>query len=439
MDEKKLDRFIFIFTTAPAGLGHLRVTDALYQGLPKALTSYLIGSRDQKLALLHRVISIHPFTRYLMEQVQKGILEDWFTKIYRFYLRIPTSTFYEQITAVYWQNKKMRRIDSVVVIATHFGLAYQLAAIKKKLQKELGTKIYLVVQVTDDTSQHIWYVQGADIIFLSSDYIRNELIKYGQKVHLPKVRFEINPYPISPLLSNKLKFEDYQNRLSQVDFRSNSFIHISIPIPGAAVGLNYFDILVSSLRQKSNRFIFHIIGKQAPFTATFINKCRRFLNVDLHVSLNDWEVVQQYNHQYQRRVISLEVTKPSEQAFKALANPTQRGGVILLFSRPVGRQEYENLYFLRRHHLIPTQKQQNEILAAFNSDQKYSDSTLWRGIILPDNPKIAAEFIFWAIKSGLFSQMMAFRHKEPLGNELGSNGVSIFWKKLSNFFYLRHF
>lgn len=430
MDEKELNRRIFIFTYAPAGLGHLRVVNALRQGLPANTVSCLLGADDKFITSFHRFTSIHPLTRWLMERIQRGVLEDIFTVCYRWYLRFPHRQIHRELSSLIQEHQP--RLQKIVIIATHFGLAHRLAVEKNRIRQETGISTLLAVQVTDDTPQYIWYIPGADIVFVPSDKTKNELIAYGEKVHLPKVRFETNPYPISPFLSNELSSIQYQDRFDQLNYLSLAPIHICIPIPGAAVGLKYFDILISELRKKSKRFVFHIISKQAPFTLIFINKYHKFSDVDLHVSLDDWEVVQQYDHQYQRRIISLEVTKPSEQAFKALLNPDQIGGSILLFSHPVGKQEYDNLDFLRRHHLIPSAEHQDQIMASFRSDQNYSGPANWRGIILPDDPKISAKFILWAMKSGLFSKMLAFRHSKNVSNELGVNGVDLFWKKISN-------
>lgn len=424
---------LYIFTYAPAGLGHLRVVNALRQGLSKNAISYLLGSDDKFINSFHRFTSIHPLTRWLMERIQRGVLEDVFTICYRWFLRFPHRRIHKKLLLILSLIRKYHpQVRKAVIISTHFGLAHRLAVEKDRLRRETGIPILLAVQVTDDTPQHIWYVSGADIIFVPSDKTKNELLVYGRKNHLPEVNFITNPYPTSSLLSGKLDFANYQNRLSQVDFKCDKSIHIAIPIPGAAVGLNYLDTLIFKLRKKSGRFAFHIIGKQAPFTILFINKYRRYSDVDMHVYPDDWEVVRQYDHQYQRRVISLEVTKPSEQAFKALLDPTQIGGSILLFSRPVGKQEYDNLDFLRRHHLIPSAKHQDQIFTSFTSNQNYSGPADWRGIILPDDPKIASEFIYWGLKSGLFSQMMAFRHKKTFSNELGFNGVNSFWQKIAS-------
>jgi hypothetical protein len=56
-------------------------------------------------------------------------------------------------------------------VCTHFGLAHKLAAIKEKLQKEKQVRMVLVVFVSDDTFQHIWYIDGADLLVVGSQPI----------------------------------------------------------------------------------------------------------------------------------------------------------------------------------------------------------------------------------------------------------------------------
>ena len=48
---------LVIFTTSPAGLGHLRVTDALLEGLPKDAKSFILGAIDPHITYLHRLSS----------------------------------------------------------------------------------------------------------------------------------------------------------------------------------------------------------------------------------------------------------------------------------------------------------------------------------------------------------------------------------------------
>ena len=45
---------------APAGLGHLRIMDALYHGLPDTVNPVVLGSQDESIRIIHRLTSTHP-------------------------------------------------------------------------------------------------------------------------------------------------------------------------------------------------------------------------------------------------------------------------------------------------------------------------------------------------------------------------------------------
>jgi hypothetical protein len=157
----------------------------------------------------------------------------------------------------------------------------------------------------------------------------------------------------------------------------------------------------------------------------------------LHVSSADREVVNMYEHMYMHDIMSLEITKPSEQTFKALLNPRRRGGVLLLFTEPVGRQEVDNLHFLYHHGLLPSKQEQNMLWQKAEKDAEidgeiYHKAQEWRGIILPKDPQKAADFITWLIKNNILLHMM--QKKEDIHtNEVSPDGVSLFWKKVEKF------
>ena len=70
----------------------------------------------------------------------------------------------------------------ILVVSTHFGLAHKLAVVKEKLKKEKGVEIILVVLVSDDTFQHIWYVDGADLLVVPSTFIKKKYAAYGESI-----------------------------------------------------------------------------------------------------------------------------------------------------------------------------------------------------------------------------------------------------------------
>ncbi len=431
---------ILLFAYAPFGFGHLRVTDTLYHGLPKEVNPLLLGSHDRSLTVLYRFMSIHPVARVIMENMQRGIFENIFSDTYRWFLRSNTKNLYQQMETIIEQRLDIP--ETVLVIATHFGLAHQLASIKNKLEKEKRVKIVLIVQVTDDSPQHIWYVDGADMIFVPSEKTKAELIHYGKHNNLPSVRIEMIPYPVNPYLSRHLSEEKYQTRLKQVNPENKALAHIVLPVSGAAVGINFYIKLIDEIQIGSQQYFFHVIAKAAMYTQPFLNEFIKRSSLKLYTSAYDRVVLDNYEDVYDKNVIALEVTKPSEQAFKALLRPTQVGGSILLFAEPVGRQEYDNLDFLRRHHLIPKQTEQAHlwVLAEKNTsleDEQSNDilekATHWRGICLPHDPMKTAHFINWCFHQKIFFAMMQYKSIETDTSEIEPNGVHQFWTKVSDY------
>jgi hypothetical protein len=197
---------------------------------------------------------------------------------------------------------------------------------------------------------------------------------------------------------------------------------------------------MAALRERSERFLFHIVCKDAPFTQDFLSDLAGKAWIDVRAGKEDREVVDSYDVLMQTQTVALEVTKPSEQTFKCLAGTGSRGGVILLFTQPVGTQEFENMDFLRRHALVPS-SETNDQLWAMAADSARIDaallsrlleeSCLWRGVRIPSDPQQAAGFIWWMQTSGFFSRMLAGNLDRKVQDEeyrvLGPDGVAEFW------------
>ncbi len=428
---------MLILTYAPAGLGHLRVTDALYDGLPKNINPIVLGSRDASVQFLHRVTSIHPLARGLFEWLQTGPFALQANRLVRFQSRWNTGIIHEEISRLI--DARFDQPKKILVVATHFGLAHKLAAIKGKLEKEKNVRILLVVLVTDDTFQQIWYVDGADLLVVPSNYIKRKYAAYGKSLG-KSVRIEVNPYPLNPQRMKKLGAVHMAEKKSQLNPRGKEAIRVSIPISGAAVGTLYFSHLMTALHKKTKRFEFHIVSKDAPFTRMFLSQWKGKSWVHLHASKQDREVVDLYDTLLDTEVLSLEVTKPSEQAFKALLGTEERGGVILLFSDPVGQQEFDNLFFLERHGLIPSPDVQKQLWAmaehggeidSASRSRILREARTWRGVRLPWRSQKSANFIWWMHTNGIFQRMLETNLAERVRDEkhrvLGPNGVAQFW------------
>jgi hypothetical protein len=166
--------------------------------------------------------------------------------------------------------------------------------------------------------------------------------------------------------------------------------------------------------------------------------------VYISASSHDRDVVDLYDQVYQQNSILAEITKPSEQAFKALITPDRTGGSILLFCRPVGRQEQDNLTYLIRHHLLPDAQTMN-VLFRRAQEQKpmerekqnelFAQSGSWRALCLPDTPLAAGRFISWCLEQGLFLRMVHYtRHSYDAAcdMEIAPTGVSMIWEQIAS-------
>ena len=423
-----------IFATSPTGLGHLRVTDALYHGLPKGASPVLLGAQDPSVSSLYRFVSIHPLTRRSMELLETPPLDKPFARIIRPFLRKQSKMLYQQLKTILSERFVVPK--TVLLVASHTILGHQLGAIKQQLAKELGITILLVVQVTDDSPQPISYIYDADLILVPSEYTKEHLSAYAHKEKLPLVPLEVTAYPISPLLTEELSEHALEQRLHQTDPASDALVHMTVPVSGAAVGTSFLATYIKAMHNVSERFIFHVVSREAPFTKSFLQTVSTLPYVKLHTSPHDITTVDTYEQVFKEMTITLEITKPSEQAFKALATPKQRGGVILLFAKPVGGQEYDNLHFLRNHGLIPG-KLDNRVLwqmaekqQTLHGSELLSKAHHWRGVRLPDDPEKASAFTSWCLKERLFFTMLHYR-SDKLNRELQSNGVEQFWLQVA--------
>lgn len=424
--------YAVVFTYALAGFGHLRVTDALRDGFKKDIPTYLYASPDISLTTIHRITSIHPVARAFAEWVQRShTMENIFASTYR---RMLTSDP-ERISDNLMQFLKTHGIHEkhLVVVATHFGLAHQLAVVKPWFLQH-GIRLTLIVQVTDDSPQHIWYVPGADYTFVPSVWTKETLEKYGKKHRLEPTKIIVLPYPVSPILSKTLPPSSYAHRLNQYDPESQTPINVVVPLSGAAVALEYYRQLLPKLHALSPRFFFHVIAKEHIYTRMFLRNMRRYAYVRVHSRKTDKGAVDLYEQVYKDNTIAFEITKPSEQAFKALLSRRHVGGSILLFSDPVGRQEDENLAFFRRHERIPTIEEQKELWKSVEHRDEVKNLgqealrhvSKWRGVLLPIGTDASAAFISMLLRRRIFSEMGKTMRKNR-SPELGSGGVEQFW------------
>lgn len=423
-----------IFATSPTGLGHLRVTEALYRGLPPNASPVLLGAQDQLASTLYRFVSIHPLTRQAMTVMQLPPIDKPFAVVGRKLLRSQTKILYGQLKTIL--SERMIVPKTVLLVAPHTILGHQLGAIKEQMAKEMGVQILLVVQVTDDSPQAIWYVYDADLMLVPSQYTKEKLESYAKRAHLPHVPMVVTAYPISPKFAEHISESQFTQRLKQVDRALRGTIHMTVPVSGAAVQTSFLSDYITSLHTLSERFQFHVVSREAPYTKHFVAQMAQYPYVKLHTSDHDRTTVLNYENVFDEFPVALEITKPSEQSFKALATPKQLGGPILLFSAPVGGQEFDNLHFLRNHGMLPSKDNTKHLWEmAYKGESIHGadlvkDAHHWRALRLPDEPQMAASFTKWCLQEGLFMRMMHYTRALHT-TEVQSNGVEQFWNQVA--------
>ena len=201
VDQLTNRKLLLVLAYAPAGLGHLRVTDALYHGLPKTVNPVVLGAMDKSIQSIHRLTSVNPVGKAVFDWLQGGPYSEQSNKLYRDSLRADHRDIYNQMTRLL--SERLERPEKILVVCTHFGLAHKLAAIKDELQRREHVRMVLAVCVTDDTFQHIWYVDGADLLVVPSQYTKRKYVAYGEGIaNMPRI--EVVPYPVHPRLGEKL-------------------------------------------------------------------------------------------------------------------------------------------------------------------------------------------------------------------------------------------
>ncbi|MCX8009225.1 MAG: hypothetical protein N3A54_06040, partial [Patescibacteria group bacterium] len=184
-------------------------------------------------------------------------------------------------------------------------------------------------------------------------------------------------------------------------------------------------------------FHFHIVGKRTEISRLYFSSWNQKSYATLYESYSDRQVVELYEEAYQETVLLAEITKPSEQAFKAIISPHKRGGAILFFTEPVGRQEYDNLAFLRRHNLIPTEEENKKLYDVLKIHKQqlppeWSEQlSHWRALQLPNDPLQAATFIARLHQTAGFTSMIQCDIPKT-SPELADTGTHQFWQTVCN-------
>jgi hypothetical protein len=437
---------LLIFVHTPTGFGHIRVTSALKSVLPSQQRAQTLtfGTHDSLMQSLHRAVSTGRLGVALFEWGERGIQEKLLSRFLRYIAHHRShaiaSSIREGVIA------QITKPDRIVVVATHFEPAYEIGAVKRLLERELLIPITLVLQVTDASPLKYWYVPEADLTCIPSHSTAEGLLAWAKENGNQRYRVKVLPYPITQGLTQSDQNIREDRKLAVSETR-NVKIHVAVPISGAAVGLEFILNFLPRLHTRHHLFYFHIILQTAFYTQDFIQRISRLHYVSVHAHSDTATVIRLYEQVYEKFPITFEITKPSEQTFKCLLTPAQRGGSIMLFTESVGRQEEDNLAFIRRHGLAPSAAETYMLHQA--SRNKIPESTYWhlythaqnwRGVVLPRDPRQAVSFVGFCLANGVFAQMLSYT-RDPQQRryiELRDDGAHLFWEEVAATLRLNH-
>ncbi len=425
-----MESTLILFTAAPTGLGHIRVMDALKDGLYPGVKYETVGLGNVNAGKIHSLGSRIPFLTKITEFYQTNPLaEAVVSKFYLDYLRRQKKETLGYLTEVAQKHPENK---FWVVISTHYALAFSILSVEKEVKEKFGVDIMLCVVVTDDSPQRVWAVKGADIIFVPSEKTRDGLIKLG----IEPDRLKIVSFPVSPRLAQNLNNQELQGVIEQLDPIGSTPMQIEIPVSGAAVQLPYLETVIKTLAP--GNFQFTVIGLSSPYTFGFFEKITKLPHVQTSIGTTNAQTVQLYESLFYQPIRpAVEITKPSEQAFKAILKPRERGGVILLLTQPVGRQEYDNLNFLQRHRLMPSKEEERILEEVVHGKELTSEegaklhymASHWRAIQLPSDSLKTADFIKGLRSQRILASMLSY--VPETSDELTSDGVKMIWDEIN--------
>ncbi len=421
---------VLVFAQAATGLGHLRVTEALRLALPPSVNGTLLNTPAGRDVAIHSLTSSRPILTKFLEYTQSGWREDAYIPLMNAFYRSGVHAIEKNLQTILSQSYQTPK--TLLVVATHYGTAYQIGLLKKIFEKKKNIRMILIVVVTDDSPQKVWAIPGADVTFVPSSHTKKILEEYAKsKKSLQTNTFVVSPYILSPRLCVPLSVRQKERRRIQYLSENSHTPIFSIPVSGAAVQLDYLRRIIRGIHQTWNTAQFHIVAHTSRRADTFFSTVRHIPNVVIQASDSQRETIALYDYVFTEHAVGFEITKPSEQAFKAMIPPGDNGGAILLFSKPVGRQEYDNLSFLRRHGRIPSRADQ-EALWQMTWRNHGTDAAHWRGIMLPDNPDHAVSCIRHWQEAGIF-ESMGNHEKYSTSPEISTEGAKLFWQYISHY------
>ena len=363
---------------------------------------------------------------------------------------------------------KKQNQSEVIFIYTHPDPAYIAGFYKHQLETKHGVKITNVLVMTDHfpaNPQFIWNLIDMDLIVAPDELtakLTEKQLEYWAKImkprrldrnaHLPKV--VVSGFPQEPLYQQPIN-PNIINRQEQLDPKYEGPINIAIPLGGASPQMSFLADTILSLKKLIPQIkpwtLFKKHTKQSD--EIFVEKMHQ-AGATVETVQDNFQLVTRLCDNFNSDTLpALLIVKPGELSNLALFDPQQKGGVILLFTQPVGDQEVQNIHFLQSESggcVMPNDRKNQQLIQfllkiADQSQLEISESEQlsfirksannWRGLSLPKKPNDAAKFIFALRKFGILAVMSKYQKPENLDIQMhpgmSDHGSSDFFYKLN--------
>lgn len=442
-----------------AGAGHLRPLKALQHVLSKYITRADVKTLTAK---THSLGSNNPVGKWLMEMQQRHcFFQDLIAAplAHHLALRQDTKVVVETLKKLI-EVARSEDKNEVMLIHTNPDPAYISGHRKFELEKEENINICNVLVITDHFPTHpqfIWNLIDMDIIVAPDEVTavttEKELQRWAKKMKKP---IEKLPRVITCGFLQEPFFtcenEEFRNkRLRQTLPESVEKIDVAIPLGGASPGMPFLGDLVKKLHDINFSFNPWSVRKKngRPMSVVYDEALIKAEGQVVEVDNND-ELIDIFGERFisENRPTAV-IVKPGELSNLMLFSPKQTGGAIMLLTEPVGDQEKQNkLYFQSKYggSVLPTDHENQQLVGLvyrnINKDQIDGVDTVlfeqfkkqavkWRGVSLPPDPKIAADFIYGLKKFGIMHAMAQYEKYDTVPDGQKSNGVFSFMEKIA--------
>lgn len=250
---------------------------------------------------------------------------------------------------------------------------------------------------------HLFWLTPSNTLVVADKYTRESAVeainKYWKRMWGNKDRPDVvvNPFPIDPA-QEKIMPQELRDKRAQALDPTDPFVepNIALLLGGASVQADYMTTISEGVGYWSQ---IYSTFKDRPETQRLAQSiAKQSGKVDL--ASDNLDMIHALNQQMATSPPDIIIVKPGEISNNALLPTTAFGGGILLFSPPVGDQEEQNLEFLRLEKLLPSKKDNAQLIHDMLNSPSRQVVNHWlrragelRSICLPKNPYEAKTFI----------------------------------------------